>query len=827
MTPRESDIYIFNEFRVDVGKGVLTRAGQPLSLQWKTFETLCHLVESEGRLVTREELMDKLWADTFVEDNNLSQHIRALRKVLGDGQNGDRYIETVPRRGYRFLPDVQKATEEIPVFRNSDDISRSRRRNVLVGRDLQLKEIREIILRDETRILTLTGVGGTGKTTIARAIAEMVSDKFDDGVYFVEMGAITDPDLVAPAIIQSLEIKETGESVLETLRSYLKDRRILLIVDNFEQLLSAGTTLAEISRSSQNLKILVTSRAVLRLSCSIEYLVPPLELPSRISGITADEASRSEAVSLFVKRAKDIEPSFELTADNASGVAQICSRLDGIPLAIELAAARVAIISPAAILERMANRLDLLTGGANDLPARQQTVRNTLEWSYELLSQRERTLFRRLAVFSGGFTMSAAEAVALFSRANDSDHRNGQPALTSIDVLNGVTSLAGNSLLVRKEQSTGKEPRFGMLEVVREFAIEALEASGEADIVRRSHAEYFLGLAETADPLLHRGESVKWLNRLEEEHDNLRSVLQWALTREAGIAARMAAALRFFWLYHTHIAEGSKWVQLTYEQCSDAPANVRSKLLNALGVGARIMGNYKAALEMHQTALAASTESGDKREIALSSRGIGAVSTRTGDFELAQEAYQRTLKISRELNDTSEIGYSLGSLGGLARLKGDLAEAQRLLGESLETFRELGLAERVITNLLGLGTIALCNGEHTRARLLFEEAIVMARELSDKIHISDLLDSFASLSCRNETNTAAILTGAAEHIRESIDYELAPAERKTRDDLLAQIQKALGEPKFSELAETGRQMSVEEAVDLALQTSVDHPDVHA
>lgn len=801
----EASIYEFGVFHVDVDKGLLLRDGQPVTLQWKSFETLCFLVRSEGRVVTRSELMDSLWADTFVEENNLSQHIRALRKALGSDENGNQFIETIPRRGYRFVPPVQLA--RCKASSPHENAGKPVRNAELIGREREIREIVEILLRDDVRILTLTGIGGTGKTTLAKAVAKEINEHFRDGVLVVEMGAITDPDLVAPTITQALNIKETGGPVLDVLKNYLSERKLLLVIDNFEQVLAAAPSLAELVRASTGLKILVTSRAVLRLSLSHDFVVPPLGLPDSSAEFSINEISRSESVRLFVERSRSAKPGFQLTEDNAREIAEICTRLDGLPLAIELAAARVRIISPASILERLDNQLALLTGGAKDLPARQQTVRNTLLWSYELLSAPKQTLFRRLAVFSGGFTLEAAEAVV----------GNASDSWPAINVLNGITSLVGNSLLVQKEQSAGGQERFSMLEVVREYAQEELESSGEAEQIRSDQAAYFVNLAETADPLLQRGESVKWLNRLEYENDNLRAALHWSLEREPKTAARLAAALRFFWLFHTHIVEGHKWIRLTFERSETTDLNIRSKLLNGIGVGARIRGNYDEAHRMHSDALAASMKSGDSREIALSFRGLGAVAARQGDFKLAQESFERTLEISRELNDRSEIGYSLGSLGGLARLKGDYQCARELLEESLETVRELGQDERVITNLLGLGVIAHQENDDGRARSFFEEGLLLAGQLMDKIHISDLLDGFAAIACRSDAKRCALLAGAADHVRRSIGYELAPAERLFRNEYLDKVTAELGEAIFAEHYDSGSRLSADAAVALALE----------
>jgi len=691
----------------------------------------------------------------------------------------------------------------------------SARHKSMVGRETEIEEICSELRRDDVRLLTLTGVGGTGKTTLAAAVAERLLPEFSDGVFFIELAAIKQPELVASTIAQPLGVKEAeGKSILEVLKDYLREREVLLVVDNFEQVSAAGSTVAELQAAAPRLKLLVTSRALLHLSLEREYVVPPLAVPETLAEVSPDELMRYEAVRLFVERARAVKANFALTDENAQSVAEICACLDGLPLAIELAAARVKLLSTQAILSRLDNRLQLLTGGARDLPTRQQTIRGAMEWSYELLTEDERRWFRRLAVFAGGFTFETAEAVvaAQLSAAKEEE---------MIDVLDGITSLVDNSLLVSTQQARG-EVRFRMLGVVREFALERLQASGETEAMRNKHAAYFLSFAEEAEPHLQGARPANWLSRLEQEHDNLRAALRWSLAYDAGTAARLAAAIRYFWDFQGYLTEGLKLSQEILKLGDSVPTSARWKILSMAGNMARFQGDYETARRMYQEGLTEGRAAVDLSQVSLSCRGLGGLALEQGDYVAARGFIEEALTAARDSNDKFGIARSLNMLGDLARTIGDNTAARPLFEEALAICRQLGNQYAIGNILNNLGAAEYGEGDYTTAYFHFAECLTMAQELGDKIvgdkiAISYALDGFAALAFRRgESELAATLAGAAEHLRESITYNIEPAERRFRDAYLASLRAELSEGAFSTAYEQGHKLKLDEAVALAL-----------
>ena len=819
--------YTFEEFEIDVSRRILLKNGEAVPLKSKAFDLLLTLVARHGEVLSKNELLDTVWENQFVEENNLTVHISALRKIFGETKNEHRFIVTVPGKGYFFAAQVfevgnEKEPEAVGNRLSAKSSGRRREDNEqnslsLIGREREIAEIKNL-LRGEARLITLTGAGGTGKTRLAQAVSEESTSDFPDGVFFIELASVSNPELIVSLIANALGVKEAGDkSLIDALKIFLRERRILLVLDNFEQLSSAAHYVEELLTATQFLKVLVTSRIVLRLKIENELVITPLAVPPRDAVLSIKQLNEYSAIALFDARANAVKPGFTFTKDIADAVAEICRKLDGLPLAIELAAARIKLLSPQAIFERLEHSLNLLTGGDKNLPSRQRTMRGTIQWSYELLAENERILFRRLAVFAGGFSVQAAESVIGQQKVagGETINNNGDQLTADFDVLDLLTSLVDNNLLTLTEQHDGSM-RLRMLRVVREFAAECLEASGEAKILRHNHALFFLALTEEAEPHLSDEQSVEWLEKLESEKDNLRSTLHWSLDNDTEILTRIVVALRYFWLDRGYLFEGREWFETAYEQCRDTDSPIRFKLLNGIGLFMRYLGNFDEAEKYYEKCRIESKATGELIDFAVALGGLAVVALAQNDFTKAQKFSEEYLIISRQTNNELGIANSLCSLGNITQTKGDFSAARKFIKESLAISGKIGNKHLTCVNLNNLGAVAYGEKKYAEAQKHFTDALKISTEANNIALATASIDGCAAAAQSNgDFQRAAQLAGAAESLRESVGYEAEISLHLFRNDYLSKVQNALDEKTLNAAYQKGQTLDLDEAVALA------------
>jgi predicted ATPase/DNA-binding CsgD family transcriptional regulator len=699
----------------------------------------------------------------------------------------------------------------------------------LVGREQETAAALALLRGEQARLVTLLGPGGAGKTRLALEVAHLLLPEFDREVFYVELAAITDPSLVLPSIAQALGLREAaGEPVLGALHEHLRDRRVLLVLDNFEQVASAALQVAELLEAGPAIRVLVTSRQVLGLEAERLLEVPPLRLPDRaaLHGLTADSLLEYPAVALFAQRARAISSNFELTQANAATVAEICLRLDGIPLAIELAAARIRLLSPQALLARLEKRLPLLTGGTQDMQPRHKTLRDTIAWSYELLDAEEQKVFRSLSVFAGGFTEASAEAILDFRFwILDSAEPTPIQNLKS-KIQNPITSLVNKSLVRHIGES-----RLGMLETVREFAWQQLEESGELEQVRERHAAYFLEVAERAEPELRGAEPEKWLRVLDDELDNLRAALDWSLQPDpqlerAEVGLRIASALQRFWQMRGHLFEGQERLGRLVE-ATKGVGEVRSGEARLRGLAARARGlsaagrvthlwkNIASARDYYSESLRLHRELGNKQGMVVALMGLANVGMDAGDdMALAGSRYDEIIALWQELGYKPGIAGALSNRAIIYARTGDYEAARDFSARSLDLYRESGDKERTAIVEDNLGRAELALGNLQSAWDLLRKSMATHVEMQERWNAAYTLMGLAQVAWKQgRAGYAARLLGAAEGQYEAAHLRLDRYDRAEYDACVESLRRRLGEENFAAMRDQGLALSPLEALD--------------
>jgi non-specific serine/threonine protein kinase len=790
--------YRFGTFDLQPDKRRLEKDGVAISLRPRAFDLLAALVDRAGHLVTKDELLERVWPKAVVEEAALHVQVSALRKVVGADA-----ITTVSGRGYQFT---------LAVTTGDGEASRAPRSKhnlpyqltSFVGREQEIAQLEELVTAN--RLVTLTGAGGAGKTRLAIEVASRLVEAFPDGVWLVELAALSDPRLVPQAVVAALCLKEQpARPVVETLSDYLASKQLLLVLDNAEHLLEGGVQLVDlILRRSPDVAILVTSRERLGMTGELTYRVPSLTVPGANERSTPETMSSYEGVRLFMERAKLARPDFDLTAQNASCVASICARLDGMPLAIELAAPRLRSMSVDELSERLDQRFALLTGGSRTALPRHRTLRSTIDWSYDLLTDLEQAMLRRVSVFVDGWTSAAAE------------HASTGDGIEKSDTIGLTTSLADKNLVITEEHEGTS--RYRMLETIRQYALDRLRESGEEAGWRSRHFAWVLALAEESYEPLTGPDQNLWLDRMAPELDNFRAALRWAIEHKLPDAFRLAPNLSRWWIRRAHLTEAREWFSRLLDVIPGGEAKRdRGRALSAVGNMAMYQGDHDEAGRLFRESLALSRELGDARRSAYTQTNLALLALARGQYADAEPLLAECATLARGLGDAHLLAVNLGNLAIVGHARGDGDKAAALFDEALALARDVGDPFLASQGLAARGRAECRDGKLEPAEASFAESLAIARDLMDPDAAAEALEGFAELAAAKHAHVrAATILGAAARLREETGVSLTLPEEREHRRVAAAARAALGDAAFDQAWHEGRAMDLKMAARYAL-----------
>jgi predicted ATPase len=790
--------YRFGSFELQRESRRLLKDGATIALRPRAFDLLAALVDRAGHLLTKDELLGQVWPKMVVEDAALHVQVSALRKVLGSDA-----ITTVSGRGYQFTLTVTTSDGE------ANRASRSKHNlpyqlTSFVGREQEIAQLKELVTTH--RLVALTGAGGAGKTRLAIEVASRLIDAFPDGVWLVELASLLDPGLVPQAAARVLDVKEQpARPMIETLSNHLASKKLLLVLDNVEHLLQGCVQFVDhVLRRSADVAMLVTGRERLGTAGELTYRVPSLTVPGPGDNFAPGALLAYEGVRLFVERARLLRPEFGVTSESAASLASICYRLDGIPLAIELAAPRLRSMSVEELNQRLDQRFALLNDGSRTALPRQRTLRSTIDWSYDLLTDLEQAMLRRVSVFAGGWTLAAAEHVCSGDQIEKSE------------AMRLLTSLADKNLIITEEHD--RRTRYRMLETVRHYALERLRETAEEAQWRARHFAWVLALVEESFAPLSGRQQREWLDRFATEINNFRTALGWATEQKLSAAFRLVPENYRSWVRRVHVAEAREWFSWLLDAIPREQAKRgHARVLRALGQLAVRQSDLDGAERLYRKSLALLHELDDARGSLYLQTNLALLEMTRGQYADAEPLLKRCASLARDLGETFLIAVNLGSLAIVAHARGDGERATSLFEESLTLARDVGDLFLESHILSYKGRAEYSDGDLVSAEACFVESLAIARELADPFATMWALERFAELvAAKRAHERAATILGAAARLREESGLRIPPHEEREHENVAAAMRVALGDDAFERAWREGGAMELEEAVRYAL-----------